>query len=117
MVRSPDMYLLVLLQFMENLSNPSRTYGADDIKSPGDSARRTSTLPHQPHILPAHTLVMASSDAFDYLVIGAGSAGMVVATRLAENPDASVCIIEAGEDLTSQPNYLIPGTFSRTRHA
>lgn len=52
---------------------------------------------------------MASSDAFDYLVVGGGSAGMVVATRLAESPNATVCIIEAGEDLISQPNFLIPG--------
>lgn len=35
-------------------------------------------------------------EAFDYIVIGAGSAGCVVAARLAEDPSNSVCVIEAG---------------------
>ncbi|MEJ2132996.1 MAG: GMC family oxidoreductase N-terminal domain-containing protein, partial [Gammaproteobacteria bacterium] len=32
----------------------------------------------------------------DYVVVGGGSAGCVVAARLAEDPHASVCLIEAG---------------------
>jgi choline dehydrogenase len=38
------------------------------------------------------------SQDFDYVIVGAGSAGCVLANRLSENPDYRVCLIEAGPE-------------------
>ncbi len=39
---------------------------------------------------------MSEKNAYDYLVLGGGTAGVVLAARLAEDPEVSVCLVEAG---------------------
>jgi choline dehydrogenase-like flavoprotein len=40
-------------------------------------------------------------ESYDVLVLGGGTAGCVLAARLSEEPDCSVCLVEAGPDYGS----------------
>jgi len=45
----------------------------------------------------------ATGKTFDYIVVGAGLAGITVAARLAENPAITVLLVEAGADNRDDP--------------
>jgi choline dehydrogenase len=51
-----------------------------------------------------------ASKVYDYLVIGGGTAGLVVAARLSEDPNVTVGVIEAGEAKLADPNILLPAS-------
>ena len=50
-------------------------------------------------------------NSFDYVIVGAGSAGCVLANRLTEDPNTTVCLVETGPE-DSSPLIHVPALYA-----
>lgn len=51
---------------------------------------------------------------FTHIVVGGGTAGLVVAARLSESPSIRVGVLEAGSAAFDDPRINVPGRFGET---
>ena len=49
------------------------------------------------------------TEKFDFVVVGGGTSGLVVATRLTEDPGVKVLVLEAGSNRLEDPRIVTPG--------
>lgn len=62
------------------------------------------------------SLADLDSGFFDFVIVGAGTSGLVVASRLTENENIRVLVLEAGKNRLGDPKIVIQGLAASTYH-
>ena len=57
--------------------------------------------------------VAQSTPSYDYVIVGGGAAGLLIANRLSANPANTVAVIEPGTDQRNNPDVTVPQNFGR----
>lgn len=55
----------------------------------------------------------AASSSYDYVIVGGGTCGLVLANRLTENSAITVAVLEAGTAQNNNPNVTVPSNYQK----
>lgn len=65
-------------------------------------------------IVPPGSTAFLDTEKFDFVVVGGGTSGLVVASRLTEDPNVKVLVLEAGANRLDDPRIVTPGLAAST---
>ena len=71
----------------------------------------TSLLPTDIHCT-SMTTTRPVPKAADYVIVGGGTAGLVLANRLSEDPNTQILVLESGKSITQDPTVQDPSAWT-----
>ncbi|KDR69729.1 hypothetical protein GALMADRAFT_128311 [Galerina marginata CBS 339.88] len=108
-VESPSMKDATVMDRTSTPLNPPPLKPGERIR--GGAFRRKATDSRSANT-PQPNEAQESQKVYDYIVVGGGTAGLAVASRLTEDPNISVVVLEAGPNAENLPDIFIPGMAS-----
>jgi choline dehydrogenase-like flavoprotein len=53
-------------------------------------------------------MAKTTTTTYDFVIVGGGASGLVIASRLSEDPEVKVLVLEAGKNLLADPMVATP---------